>query len=234
MNCMICMFASFVAVMLAPFPDDTRVVPPALEPFETLVGDWRAHGFLEADKLKGWDEPASWGWRFDDGKIVGLVANFKDGKYLVSATLEPAESKDTYKLAATNADQKKGTYEGVLKSKKLVLTRQSGDSTLPNQITIELLHDVRYQMLIEARKSKTSVKRVATIGATRADVRFGAVSKEELGPKCIITGAPGTSTVTFKGETYYVCCSGCRAEFEHDPEKWLKLAKEAKAKKGGS
>src|SRR5262245_10893701 len=123
MNRMTCLCASLVAVMLAPLPDDARVVPQALEPFEPLVGDWRAHGFLESDKLKGWDEPASWGWRFDDGKIVGLVAKFKDGKYLVSADLEPAESKGTYKLAATNADQKKGTYEGELKGKKLVLSR---------------------------------------------------------------------------------------------------------------
>jgi hypothetical protein len=95
------------------------------------------------------------------------------------------------------------------------------------------LHDVRYQMLIEAKKSATLVKKIATIGATRADVRFGAASKEEQGPKCIITGAPGTSTVMHNGQTYYVCCSGCRAEFDHDPEKWLKLAKEGMSKKGG-
>jgi hypothetical protein len=87
-------------------------------------------------------------------------------------------------------------------------------------------------MLIEAKKSATLVKKIATIGATRADVRFGAASKEEQGPKCIITGAPGTSTVSFNGQAYYVCCSGCAAEFKHDPEKWLKLAKEGKSKKG--
>ena len=214
-------------------PDETSLVPTTLEPFEQLIGEWRVHGFLEADKIKGWDEPTTWGWRFAKGKIVGMEATFKDGKYFSAASLEPLESEGQYRFAATTSSDKKVTYEGALKGKKLTLVRQGSDSTAPDQVTIDLLHDVRYQMLIEAKKSATTVKKIATIGATRADVRFGASSKEEQGPKCIITGAPGTSTVPYNGQTYYVCCSGCAAEFKHDPEKWLKLAKETKSKKDG-
>ncbi|MBU6293541.1 MAG: YHS domain-containing protein, partial [Planctomycetes bacterium] len=39
----------------------------------------------------------------------------------------------------------------------------------------------------------------------------------------------GTSTVSYKGETFYVCCSGCRDAFNENPEKYVK---EFKAKKG--
>lgn len=223
----VCAAAAFGAL------EETRLVPAALEPFEPLIGEWRAHGFLEAEKLKGWDEPTTWGWRFRKGKIVAAEVTFKGGKYFSAATLEPLEAEGQYRFAATASDDKPLTYEGALKGKKLTLVRQGSDAIGPDQVTIELLHDVRYQMLIEAKKSPTLVRKIATIGATRADVRFGALSKEEQGPKCIITGAPGTSQVTHNGQTYYVCCSGCRAEFEHDPEKWLKLAREGKSKKDG-
>ena len=211
-------------------PDEDRLVPTALEPFEQLIGEWRSHGFLEAEKIKGWDEPTTWGWKFKKGKIVALVATFKGGKYFSAATLEPLEE-EKYRFTATTSNDKQITYEGTLKGKKLTLTRQQSDSSAPEQVTIELLHDVRYQTLIEAKKSTGLVRKIATIGATRADVRFGAASKEEQGPKCLITGAPATSQVSYNGQTYYMCCSGCRAEFDRDPEKWIRLAKEARSKK---
>jgi hypothetical protein len=224
---LLCTATAIVAV-----PDEAGLVPPSLEPFEHLIGPWRVHGFLEADKIKGWDEPTMWGWLFEKGKIVGMEVTFRDGKYFSSAKLEPLDAERQYRFKAVTPEKKEVTYEGTLKGKKLTLVRKDTDRSAPDQVTLELLHDVRYQMLIEARKSATLVKKIATIGATRADVRFGAASKEEQGPKCIITGAPGTSTVSHKGQTYYVCCSGCRSEFEHDPEKWLKLAKEDKSKQG--
>lgn len=37
----------------------------------------------------------------------------------------------------------------------------------------------------------------------------------------------------YNGRAYYVCCSGCAAEFKHDPETWLRLAQEANTKKAG-
>ncbi len=214
-----------------------RLVPPALQAFEHLVGAWRVHGFLETNKQDGWDEPATWGWRFEKGKIVGMEVEFKDGRYFTAAKLEPLELgsyESPYRLTATTAGEKEKevVYEGTLKfGKNISFTRQKGDAAAPDQISLQLLHDVRYVMFVESKKG-TAVKKLATIGATRADVRFGAAGKEEQGPKCVITGAPGTSTVSHAGQTYYVCCSGCRAEFEHDPEKWIKLFKEGKLKTG--
>jgi hypothetical protein len=232
--------AMVLSVILFAFPNaqdsakDSALLPDTLHAFENLVGEWRAHGFMESDKVRGWDEAPQWGWRFEKGKIVGLEANFRGGKYFTSGTLEPMPASGQYRFLAITPDQKKAAYEGSLVGKKLTLVRQTGGVPAPDQVTIELLHDVRYQMLIEARKSPTSVKKVATIGATRAEVRFGAATKEEQGPKCIITGAPGTSAITYNGQSYFVCCTGCRAEFEHDPEKWLKLAKESKSNRAAA
>ena len=32
--------------------------------------------------------------------------------------------------------------------------------------------------------------------------------------------------VSYKGRDYWVCCSGCKAAFEEDPEKWIARAAE--------
>jgi hypothetical protein len=47
---------------------------------------------------------------------------------------------------------------------------------------------------------------------------------------CIVSGGLGKITVSYKGKTYYVCCSGCRDAFSDQPEKYVKEW-EAKQKK---
>jgi len=47
-----------------------------------------------------------------------------------------------------------------------------------------------------------------------------------LGPKekkneCVVSGGLGTMAVQHKGETYYVCCSGCLEAFKESPEKYI-------------
>ena len=36
--------------------------------------------------------------------------------------------------------------------------------------------------------------------------------------ECIVTGGKGTIALTHKGQTYYVCCSGCKGVFDDDPD----------------
>ncbi len=48
---------------------------------------------------------------------------------------------------------------------------------------------------------------------------------------CVVTGGLGKIAVTYKGQTYYVCCSGCKDAFEENPEKILKEFEARKAKK---
>ena len=37
--------------------------------------------------------------------------------------------------------------------------------------------------------------------------------------------------VSYKGQTYYVCCSGCRDAFHEDPERYIKEYNARKKKK---
>ena len=45
-----------------------------------------------------------------------------------------------------------------------------------------------------------------------------------------MTGGLGTIPVTYMGETFYVCCTGCRDAFNEDPAKFVKAYKEKKNK----
>jgi YHS domain-containing protein len=83
------------------------------------------------------------------------------------------------------------------------------------------------------RQGSTFYSRVAGIGFTRSGTRLATAN---IGPLCIVTEGKGTSKVTYKGKTYWVCCSGCRDAFLDDPEGVLADAREraaAKKKKGG-
>ena len=48
--------------------------------------------------------------------------------------------------------------------------------------------------------------------------------------RAVVSGGIGTSTVSYKGETFYVCCSGCAEAFRENPEKYI-AEFEAKKKK---
>ena len=67
---------------------------------------------------------------------------------------------------------------------------------------------------------------VFQVGATKEGVEFAG---DDGKPECVVSGGLGTMPVTYKGKTYYVCCTGCRDAFKDDPEKFIKEA-EAKAK----
>jgi YHS domain-containing protein len=41
---------------------------------------------------------------------------------------------------------------------------------------------------------------------------------------------PVAATLEYQGKTYYFCEEKCKVEFQQDPEKWVKLAQEAKPK----
>jgi YHS domain-containing protein len=67
------------------------------------------------------------------------------------------------------------------------------------------------------------------VGATKEGVAFAG---GDAGPECIVSGGKGTMQVSYKGKTYYVCCTGCRDEFKAEPEKYVQEfeAKKKKAK----
>ena len=49
--------------------------------------------------------------------------------------------------------------------------------------------------------------------------------------ECVVSGGLGTIAVSFKGETFYVCCTGCRDAFNENPQKYIDEFRARKGKK---
>ena len=57
------------------------------------------------------------------------------------------------------------------------------------------------------------------IGVAAALARRFGVEAGGKKPECCVTGGLGTSQVTYMGQTYWVCCTGCRDAFNENPAK---------------
>ena len=108
-------------------------------------------------------------------------------------------------------------YVGTIIDKKLVLESASADSTEGRRITITRLNEKRTLVLFERKAgSQNFYSRIAEVGYTREGTRLA--ESDQTGPECVVTGGVGTIKVSYKGETYWVCCTGCRDAFNDDPE----------------
>jgi hypothetical protein len=97
------------------------------------------------------------------------------------------------------------------------------------QLVISLLHSNRFLYRYEVKRhGKTLFARVYQVGATKEGEPFASGDGR---PECVVSGGLGTIRVTHKGQTYYVCCSGCRDEFNANAEKYVKEYEEKKKKK---
>ena len=85
-----------------------------------------------------------------------------------------------------------------------------------------------YAMWIKP-SGRTLFAKKLEVGYTREGVTFG-VEAGGKKPVCVVTGGLGTMTVSYMGQTYYVCCTGCRDAFNDNPAKIL--AEFNKKKKG--
>ena len=64
------------------------------------------------------------------------------------------------------------------------------------------------------------------VQATREGEALGPTESKNI---CVVSGGLGKIQVSYKGETFWVCCSGCADAFKENPEKYIA---EFKAKKG--
>jgi YHS domain-containing protein len=206
-----------------------RAQQELLKPFAGLVGDWRGAGQPERGRAKGaWTETASWAWKLTNDSAA-LEAKITKGKYLKSFVLRPGKDAHAFTLEALLADGSKRTFSGTKADKKpLVLNAESSEGDGVKRITLTPLHDTRLLMLLEGGPGEGTLARLGEVGYTRQGVSFAA---GESGPVCIVTEGRGTMTVSYKGKTYYVCCTGCRDLFNDDPEAVLAEAAQRKKEK---
>ena len=206
-------------------------VQAALKPFGTLIGDWRGVGQAERGKAKGaWSESASWAWKLSK-ESAGLEVTMTKGKYIKSLVLRPGKEPGTFRSQAVLPDNTERSFTGKSgDGKKLVLTAEGMDGEGVKRITLTPLHDTRLLMLLEKRDADNEFARLGEVGYTRQGVAFAA---GESGPTCIVTEGRGTIKVSYKGNEYYVCCTGCRDLFNENPQAVLAEAAQRKKEKDG-
>lgn len=216
-------------------------IPAELAPFEHLVGAWKGAGIPSANRVKGWPEKHAWAWVFSEGRPVGLSVSMADDRALAEGKLTFDPKAGRYRLDGNGPDGKPASFAGKLDDDRQVLTLDRVGN-LPGgakqRLTLRLnSNKIRY-ILWDDRQEPGSPRfaRFIEVNQGKEGESFAAGAGASNLPKCILTGGAATMSVSFKGRSYPVCCTGCRDEFEADPEKYVKKA-EARAKadaaKGG-
>ncbi|MEW4488731.1 hypothetical protein AB1L42_11645 [Thalassoglobus sp. JC818] len=188
----------------------------ALESLNEVIGEWRGTGQVRRGSNAGaWRQSGQFEWDFSsDSPAIRYIV--RDGKLTTSASItwSPTEK---FSLQLQQPDGTERTYQGDWENGKLVVSSNADDDGVRYRITITPLNEKRLLVLHEKTSSGgTSFFRIAEVGNTRAGTRLalpGGGMRE-----CVVTGGTAQTAVTHNGETYFVCCTGCKQAFEDDPE----------------
>jgi YHS domain-containing protein len=189
----------------------------ALSRFNSLVGEWRGVGQPQRSSQRGaWTEQANWMWDFSGGGTA-LRCDIEGGKQIKKCVLTYDGKSKLYRLDATLSDETARQYSGAPDGEKLVLESNADSAGEVHCLTLTQLNPKRTLLLLQKRRQGSDFySRVAEVGYTRAGTSLAAEGGS--GPQCIVTGGEGTIKVMHKGQTYYVCCTGCKQAFDDDPE----------------
>jgi hypothetical protein len=206
-----------------------RDLPPALAPLEFLIGRWKGQGVPKdnpALRFRGWTETHTWAWVFSKGEPAALSVGIQNGKLIGQGTLTFDTGQNRFRLDAREPGEagKPVVFTGQLdrSGKRLVLV--SSDQGQAHRLTIRPNSNyVRYTMTIERNEpGETGFTPRIEVGLTKEGESFAAGSSAAERPRCVVTGGAATTTVSYQGQDYPICCTGCRDEFIENPEKYLK------------
>ena len=190
----------------------------ALQTLNEFIGEWKGTGASKTGKAEDWKESMVWSWKIK-GDDIALVFKGEGGKQFSTGTLTYLPKEKKYQLTTTDADKKERVFVGEIKVKKLVLTAQ--DAETKDKFTIEMSTNndgVRFVYNVAKQNKGVGIARkLVEVGLTKEGASLAGGKKNE----CIVTGGLGTMAVSFNGKTYYVCCSGCRDEFNENPKKYI-------------
>lgn len=200
-----------------PAASQQRDIVMKLQPWQRLIGEWRGIGQPKRGSNKGtWQETAQVAWRLT-GKEPGIVVAVTDGKQWTQGLLTTGEKDAQLLLKAQLDSQTERLYYGEVVKDRLVLESPADPSGEVHRVTLSWLSDDRAIWLFEKKQAQQSFyQRVAEVAYQRQGTKLAA--KDGSGPECVVTGGLGTIPVMYEGQTYYVCCTGCRDAFNDDPK----------------
>jgi YHS domain-containing protein len=212
---------SAASVFAAP-PAETpnKASKEALSQFNSMIGGWRGTAQPRRGSAAGsWRESAEWVWDFSQpAPAIRYVVT--DGKLLKSVRMTFDDKANQFRATAELPDGSTREYAGKLNDDKLILESQPDAKNEIHRLTVTRLNDKRTIVLFEKKRATSrGLARVAEVGYTREGTRLAVEGAD--GPECVVTGGKGTIAISYKGQTYYVCCSGCKQAFNENPDKIL-------------
>ncbi len=228
-----------VAVAVAVAADTPgREIPEAFVPFEHMVGSWKGTAVPAANRLKGWQETHLWAWKFARGTPIGMTVELKGDRTLASGLLTYSADTRKYRLEGSGPSGDASVFVGAMDraGKALVLERAGSAGEGTDRLTIRPnANMIRYVMQVDHQeRGAPQFSKVIEVGLTKEGESFAAGGSAADLPKCILTGGSATMTVSYQGKSYPICCSGCRDEFNENPEKYAKKAASMAATAGSS
>jgi hypothetical protein len=193
----------------------------ALQEVGDYVGEWKGNGEARVGGRNAlWKETLNWGWKFKGGD-AWIALTVKGSKFVTGGDLRYDPQTKLYRLTLTDPAGKEQTYEGKLTRGRLVLSHKDKATGDVHRLTLYTLADgarliVHSEVQAKGRGLYSDVFKVAA--AKEGESFAGGGKKKNV---CVITGGLGTIPVSYMGKTYYVCCSGCRDEFNADPKKYV-------------
>ena len=199
------------------------------------------------ERITEFTDELEWVWDFrTDKQQPALVMTSDKSPYIRKARLTFLTDKQKFQLTTSDKQGNQRVYEGAFSAEpkdepgdddklqrtyKLQFTQISpADAKETWQIVFNQQENNRYLMVLDRKRGSGTFRNVDTVGTQRKDTSF-ALSESYKEKTCIISEGLGTIQVNHKGNSYWVCCSGCKAAFEEEPERWIARLAAKNAKK---
>ncbi|MFM2093938.1 MAG: hypothetical protein RIS70_1062 [Planctomycetota bacterium] len=211
--------------------DRKKIEQKQLLVLQSFVGAWKGVGQVRRGSRDGaWSEQGEWAWKFTP-QGVSLNWTATSGRFFESGVMRAVAdrefewtAKPVAKQGTNDGDanaQDSIVYRGRLSDEgQLTLSSQTVPDGLPDRVTIRsVAGGDRLVVLYERRQGDSDrYSRLGEWGGTRIGSGFG---QGGGGPECVVTGGYGSMKIVHDGETYYLCCSGCREVFLENPKQVL-------------
>ena len=211
-------------------------VQQALNPWQMMLGGWRG---TTHKKIGGFSsvETVEWVWDFlSDKTTPTLVMTAENSPYFQTGRLTYLVEEEKFQFTAVDKEGLERVYQGTNSKPaphaagtnnepksvhRLHLIQVS--PALPErlaEIMFIITDDNQYLLEVFDKRDGRTVP-LDTIGNQREETAFAVNGTDEVAGTCLISRRRGHLPVRYQGRSYVVCCSGCQAAFEKEPDRWL-------------
>ncbi len=222
--------------------DQIRTIISRLQPLQILLGQWRGTTRREFENFKAVDNH-EWVWDLrTNPSQPALVIRSDKSPYLRAGRLTWDTQQSRFVLSATDGEGKERRLTGDFSEAPHEVTgsddkqhrvfrlelneERAGQEGEQWQLAFAQQENNRYLLELGKRRGMATFSRYDTVSTQREGTSFALSDTGYAERTCIISEGLGTTELTWKGRSYWVCCSGCKAAFEEDPERWIALAAE--------